>query len=140
MHALQPRPAQCLRCFACLFYGHNVRYGFAGAAHAGLKKEMGLRHVSGDYNHRKQEYNCLQYAGSRKCTTQRGQEGGGAAEGGAEWETAAEKFVNEEVEEDNDESRGSSAGRPPFTAARPEPRERRARLHAKGQKRVLFAG
>lgn len=29
---------------------------------------------------------------------------------------------------------------PPFTAARPKPRERRARLHAKGQKRVLFAG
>lgn len=84
MHALQPRPAQCLRCFACLFYGQNVRYSFAGAAYAGLKKEMGLRHVSGDYNHRKQEYNCLQYAGYRKCTTQRGQEGGGAAEGGAE--------------------------------------------------------
>lgn len=51
-----------------------------------------------------------------------------------------EKLVNEEVEEDKDETRGSSAGRPPFAAARPEPRERCARPHAKGQKRVLFAG
>lgn len=39
-----------------------------------LKKEMGLQHVSGDYNHRKQEHNCLQYTNSRKCTTGEGQE------------------------------------------------------------------
>lgn len=48
-----------------------------------------------------------------------------------------EKSVNEEVEEDKDEM-----SRPllPFAAARPEACERHARPHAKGQKRVLFAG
>lgn len=40
-----------------------------------LKKEMGLQHVSGDHNHRKQEHNCLEYTDSRKCTTGEGQEG-----------------------------------------------------------------
>lgn len=39
-----------------------------------LKKEMGLQHVSGDHNHRKQEHNCLEYTDSRKCTTGEGQE------------------------------------------------------------------
>lgn len=55
-----------------MFYEHAVHYGCAGTVHAELKKEMGLRHVSGDYNHRKQEHNCLEYTGSRKCTTREG--------------------------------------------------------------------
>lgn len=76
MHALKLRSAQCLRCFACVFYGHTVHYGCAGMVHAELKKEMGLQHVSGDYNHRKQEHNCLQYTDSRKCTAREGQEDG----------------------------------------------------------------
>lgn len=44
---------------------------------AGLKKEMGLWHVIGDYNHRKQEHNSLEYTDSRKCVTREGQEDGG---------------------------------------------------------------
>lgn len=43
---------------------------------AGLKKEMGLWHVIGDYNHRKQEHNSLEYTDSRKCVTREGQEDG----------------------------------------------------------------
>lgn len=74
MHVLKLRSAQCLHCFACVFYGHIVHYGRAGRVHAELKKELGLQHVSGDYNHRKQEHNCLQYTDSRKCTTGEGQE------------------------------------------------------------------
>ncbi len=74
MHVLRLRSAQCLCCLACMFYGHTVHYGCAGTAHAELKKEMGLRHVSGDYNHRKQEHNCLEYTDSRKCTSREGQE------------------------------------------------------------------
>lgn len=88
MHVLRLRPAQCLCCLACMFYGHTVHYGRAVTEHAELKKEMGLRHVSGDYNHRKQEHNCLEYTDSRKCTTREGQEdrkrGGDGWKGG--WE------------------------------------------------------
>lgn len=70
MHVLKPRSAQCLCCLACMFYEQRS----AGSVHAELKKEMGLQHVNGDYNHRKQEHNCLEYTGSRKCTTREGQE------------------------------------------------------------------
>lgn len=37
-----------------------------------LKKEMGLGHVNEDYKHRKQEHNCLEYTGPRKCETRGG--------------------------------------------------------------------
>lgn len=76
MHVLKLRPAQCPRCLACTLYGPTVHPGCAGAAHAELKKEMGPRHVSRDYNHRKQEHNCLEYTDSRKCTAAEGQEDG----------------------------------------------------------------
>lgn len=75
MHVLKLRSAQHLSGFACLFYGWSVRYGCGGMAQAELKKEMGLQHVSGDHNHRKQEHNCLEYTDSRKCTAGEGQEG-----------------------------------------------------------------
>lgn len=52
-----------------MFYGHTVHYDYAGT-----QKEMGLQHVSGDFNHRKQEQNCLEYTDSRKCMTREGQE------------------------------------------------------------------
>lgn len=42
-----------------------------------LKKEMGLGHVNEDYKHRKQEHNCLEYTGLRKCETREEQEGRG---------------------------------------------------------------
>lgn len=71
---MSPLLCVLLSAFEVVFYGHTVRYDFAGALHAGLKKEMGLLHVSGDHNHRKQEHNCLQYTDSRKCTTREGQE------------------------------------------------------------------
>lgn len=74
MHVLKLRSAQHLSGFACLFYGWSVRYGCGGMAQAELKKEMGLQHVSGDHNHRKQEHNCLEYTDSRKCTAGEGQE------------------------------------------------------------------
>lgn len=76
MHVLRLRSAQYLCCFACMFYGHTVHYDCSGTVHAELKKEMGLQHVSGDYNHRKQEHNCLEYTDSRKCTAREGQEDG----------------------------------------------------------------
>lgn len=57
-----------------MFYGHALHYSCAGTVHAELKKEMGLQHVSGDYNHRKQEHNCLEYTDSRKCMTREEQE------------------------------------------------------------------
>lgn len=44
-----------------------------------LKKEMGLGHVNEDYNHRKQEHNCLEYTGSRQCITREGQEDSASA-------------------------------------------------------------
>lgn len=74
-HVLEPRPAQRLSASACMFYGWSIHYGRGGMAQAELKKEMGLQHVSGDHNHRKQEHNCLEYTDSRKCTTGEGQEG-----------------------------------------------------------------
>lgn len=70
MHVLKLSSAQCLCCFACMFYEQSS----AGSVLAELKKEMGLQHVNGDYNHRKQEHNCLEYTGSRKCMTREGQE------------------------------------------------------------------
>lgn len=70
MHVLKLRSAQCLHCLACTFYGQSS----AGSVHAELKKEMGLQHVNGDYNHGKQEHNCLEYTGSRKCMTRERQE------------------------------------------------------------------
>lgn len=57
-----------------MFYGHTVHYDCAGTEHAELKKEMGLQHVSGDFNHRKREQNSLEYTDSRKCMTREGQE------------------------------------------------------------------
>lgn len=44
----------------------------AAPCDAELKKEMGLRHVSGDYNHRKQERNCLEYTGPSEMRDTRG--------------------------------------------------------------------
>ena len=61
MHVLKPRSAQCLCCLARVFHGHAVHYSCAGTVDARLKKEMGLQHVNGDYNHRKQEHNSLEY-------------------------------------------------------------------------------
>lgn len=84
MHVLKLRPAQHLSGFACRFYGWSVHYGCGGMEQAGLKKEMGLQHVSGDHNHRKQEHNCLEYTDSRKCTTGEGQEDGEREMDGAE--------------------------------------------------------
>lgn len=77
MHVLKPGSAQCLRWLACVFYGPTT----AGTVHAELKKEMGLEHVSGDYNHRKQEHNCLEYTDSRKCMTRERQEDRGEGDG-----------------------------------------------------------
>lgn len=57
-----------------MFYGHTAHYDCAGTQRAELKKEMGLQHVSGDFNHRKQEQNSLEYTDSRKCMTREGQE------------------------------------------------------------------
>lgn len=74
MHVLKLRSAQHLSGSACMFYGWTVRYGCSGMVQAELKKEMGLQHVSGDHNHRKQEHNCLEYTDSRKCTAGEGQE------------------------------------------------------------------
>lgn len=74
MHVLKLRSAQCLHCLACWLYGHPVHYGCASNVDTQLKKEMGLQHVNGDYNHRKQEHNSLEYADSRKCTAREGQE------------------------------------------------------------------
>lgn len=74
MHVLKLRSAQHLSGFACTFYGWTVHYGCGGMVQAELKKEMGLQHVSGDHNHRKQEHNCLEYTDSRKCTAGQGQE------------------------------------------------------------------
>lgn len=82
MHVLELRSAQYLHRLACVFYGHTVHYSCADAVDARLKKEMGLQHVSGDYNHRKQEHNSLEYTGSRKCVTREGQEDGEGKRGG----------------------------------------------------------
>lgn len=57
-----------------MFYGHAVHYDCAGTLNSLLKKEMGLQHVSGEYNHRKQEHNSLENTGSWKCLTRKGQE------------------------------------------------------------------
>lgn len=63
----------------------------AVSEHAELKKEMGLQHVSGDFNRRKQEHNCLEYTGSRKCTTREGREDGeGEGDG---WNRGWEKGI-----------------------------------------------
>lgn len=81
MHALKRRSAQRRRCVACVSAGHLVHYGRADSVHAQLKREMGLRHVSGDYDRRKQEHNCLECTDSRKCATREEQEDGRMEEG-----------------------------------------------------------
>lgn len=83
MHVLTPGPAQRLRCLACMLRGHSVHYGFTGTVRAELKKEMGLRHVNGDYNHRKQEHNSLEYTDSSEMHDTRGagRRRGGGREG-----------------------------------------------------------
>lgn len=71
MHTLQLRPAQCLRCFACLFYEHNVQYGFASAAIQGWKRKWDIGTSAEIITIGNKNISVYSKACSRKCTTQK---------------------------------------------------------------------
>lgn len=80
-HAFKPRPALCLRRpFSCKFF----MFFWGGATGAGLKKEVGLRHVNGDYQR-------FVYAHPRKCVTRYGQEDGERTD-----ERQSKRFISSE--------------------------------------------